>query len=223
MSYQLMLDFVGMFVVVRNSNSGRISIGCLDEPGHIHTIHYFDGSGTNIAALRSPELLIATEPLSDTLLEANDRLPDVAGFGGGAKPLADVYGEFSTRFDLLGGSLVALPAHIGDNQSRWKMPVATGTFHLTDRMRFTGQVSDDRLKLGEVILAAENGRIHGIVSAIDGDYGRRTRELEIGLPLTEFALFYNLTRTYGQIPIAAPITAANPNEPICPIGFIEVS
>jgi hypothetical protein len=55
-------------------------------------------------------------------LNANGRLLDVAGLGVKAQLEPLLTSEFSTVLSFSGGTLEALPAHIGDDLSTWDTP-----------------------------------------------------------------------------------------------------
>ncbi|MGD9904693.1 MAG: hypothetical protein AB7U83_14615 [Vicinamibacterales bacterium] len=226
MAYELTVDFLGMVVVVDEPGAGRLSVGCLDEPGHVHTIHGLDGDGLACIAplrLRAPGRQVLQAADGDrAVLVANGRLFDVAAVAP-PRTAEVIAGRFVTWFELRGGRLEALPAHVGDALSTWRMPGTDGTFHLTDRLRYRATVDADVVMVDRVGLAAHGGAIQAIVTAVDHDYGRRDPALEAGLPLTEFVHFYSLTQGYGPIPVAAPQAAGiDPGMPICPVGYVRL-
>lgn len=236
---QIEIDFVGMFVVVEEP-AGMLSICCLDEPGHVHTMHFWDSSDQiQIEALRSfggrRVSLSAATRASTTIIEPG-RLRDVATDGGGS--LSNVDGLMTVTagrarppvffcLDLSGGTLTTLPALIGDDASKWEL-TGSGQITLTDRLRYAATVPDpvqwDVAGATPIELTPDSsGKIRVVCSAIDADFGERPVDLRDRFPLTEYALFYQLTREYGPIPVSASSArGGNPKRPICPAGYLKV-
>lgn len=222
MKYKVTIDFLGMAVVVRVKATSRLFVGLLNEPGHIHTINYFGSqqqpaiSSLDLRCAGHHTLSVdAGQQVVDT-----SRLFDISAFT--PLPLDDLLKQFSTVFELPGGELKSFEAHVGDRVSRWTVP-GGAPFLLTDRMRFEGSTSMPQLRLGDLVLNNRGDEIYAAVSSIDRDYGMRIDEIKAGFPLTEFAMFYRLTQSYGPVPSAEPLgRAANPDSSVCPLGYVEV-
>jgi len=236
---KLVVDFVGMFLVIedisRDGSTKALTVGCLDEPGHVHTIHYFDHDRqVRVAALRGlpPSVVLGAGTGGPTLI-TNGRLRDAAADGGGTatnlddlvQGTADEPPPLFFRFQLQAGKLEALEAHITDGQSRWMFGADVVPQVLTDRLRYTVELDADTVALPGSdpieLQRSDSGEAYAVVTAIDGDYGLRRTRLLRGLPLTEYALFYTCTAGFGPVPVAVSGPGAHPKRPICPVGYVR--
>lgn len=233
----LTLDVLGMCVVLRQGSAGPWSIGFFNDPGHLQTVHYEDADGARVAALTfwgTGDLAFTGIARGEVTLEGAARLPFMHAVGGNrfqAKTEGDLKNEFRSIIALPHGTLTALPAHVGDEQSTWSF--GGGEFVLTDRLRYSAPF-DGVLRLGTKELSSDD--VHLTITSVDRDYGSRPQqEATARFPLTEFAHFYRCTTEGGPIPrkvlgkIAStdPGTGSpvhillDPDSPICPMVAVQ--
>jgi hypothetical protein len=232
----LTLDVLGMCVVLRQGTAGPWSIGFFNDPGHLQTVHYEDADGARVAALTfwgARDLAFTGTARGAVTLGGESRLPFMNDVGGNrfqAKTEADLKNEFRSIIALPSGTLTALPAHIGDEQSTWSFGGAD--FVLTDRLRFSAPFNGV-LQLGTKALSSTD--VHLTITSVDRDYGSRPQQkATAGFPLTEFAHFYRCTTEGGPIPRRVLGKTASkdsgtesvgllldPDSPICPLVAVQ--
>ena len=233
----LTMDVLGMCVVLRDGPDragAPYALGFLKDPGHLQTVQYQDADGGRLAALSfwgRGEIRFEGVKRGDVQLVDNfydkaeklekRRLPfihELLGEECQPRSLSDVTKACWAYIPLPGGTLTTLPAHVTDAVT-WSFGV--NSFVLTDRLRYTAAI-DGRLKLGNKELPGDReAHVYLTIASVDRDYGsRRRQEVEPGLPLTEFALFYRCVTQGGPIP-RCETAALDPDSPICPLLGVQ--
>lgn len=229
----LTLDLIGMCVVLRRGERGPYALGFLRDPGHLQTLHYQDGSGARVAALSfcgSGEVLLRGLREGDVQLrdrisreDHRPRLPFLDALGGMSfksvkwETLKEALWAY---IPLPGGTLTTLPAHVSD-AVQWEFRPGGEQFTLTDRLRYTADIEGQVILGNKVLEGVGGGDVYVTIASVDRDYGSRSRqEVQMGFPLTEFALFYRCTGEGGPIPRCST-PALDPDSPICPMIGIQ--
>jgi hypothetical protein len=225
------LDFVGMCVVMRQAS--QVSIGLLDDPGHLHLVTYYDAEGRAVVdplAFHPKELRLTGLVSGQTELRNNGRLPDlntVPGIGRVLPRDVIIRDHLRCHIILTGGVLEAEAPSDRVAEGPWRFPTGpdSAEFSLTDRLRFVTTSDGDVVALGDIQLGlAREAEVRATIVAIDDDIASRRQPLRHNEALTEFNLFYRCTVSPGPIPVYAGAgvgtgdvrALANPFNPICP-------
>jgi hypothetical protein len=223
----LTVDVLGMCVVLREGEDGPYALGFLRDPGHLQTVHYQGSDGAKVAALSFwGDGNLQFEGIASGRWERSlERVPFMHSVGRQTfvtKSKDKLMKEFRSIIQLPPGKLTALPAHIGDDYSRWSF--GDDPFSLTDRLRYSAEF-EGTLALGNKRLSA--GNVHLTITSVDRDYGSRSQGTpEEGMSLVEFNHFYRCTTKPGPIPRNVRVPEGkpfflDPDSPICPIIGVQ--
>ena len=148
------IDFVGMCLVLNEGS--RVSIGFIDDPGHLHLITYYDFEGLPrvlpLTFAGSKKITLTGVDPGETEVRRNGRLPDLREVPdiGAVLSFDEIVQELRTVIVLTGGILHAEVPIDKRATGPWFFTGRTDPdqeLTLTDRLRFSTFSQGDEVKL----------------------------------------------------------------------------